>query len=90
MVNALMKADIVDSAVRGVHAHMMAYAHGRVNDDLMACMFATWRCGGGSLPDWMGLSRQRTAAETGSRRLVRPAAGAPSAEFPALENRREI
>jgi len=55
MVAVLMSKDIVDATVRGVHSHLMAYAHGRINDDPMACMFATWRSGGGALPDWMGL-----------------------------------
>ncbi len=55
MYAAAMSKDIVDATVRGVHSHLMAYAHGRVNDDPLACMFATWRSGGGALPDWMGL-----------------------------------
>ena len=58
MATTVTKADTVDTAVRSVHSHLMAYAQGLTNDDLMACMFATWRCGGGALPDWLGLGEE--------------------------------
>lgn len=49
------QTESLDSEMRGVYSHLMAYARGRGNDDPVACMFATWRYGGGALPAWMGL-----------------------------------
>ena len=42
--------------VRDLHAHLMAYARGRTNDDALACIIASWTYGGGALPAWLGLS----------------------------------
>lgn len=56
MSAVLMQSEILVSAMRGIYSHLTAYARGRVNDDPVACMFATWHCGGGALPERMGLS----------------------------------
>jgi nitrogen fixation protein NifQ len=58
MATTVTQSEAIESAVHDTHAHLMAYAQGHVNDDLVACMFASWRSGVGALPDWMGLSQE--------------------------------
>jgi nitrogen fixation protein NifQ len=39
-----------------VYRELMARAVGDGNDHVLACMIASWQAGGGSMPDWLGLS----------------------------------
>ncbi len=48
--------DFVPKKVRLIHARLMSHARGETSDDAVACMFASWRCGGSALPDWLGLA----------------------------------
>lgn len=38
-----------------LYQDLLAQAHGLPNSEILACMFATWVCGGGVLPDGLGL-----------------------------------
>lgn len=44
-----------DQQVLAVYDRLTAFAGGRPNDDLLACMVATRACGGGALPADLGL-----------------------------------
>lgn len=39
-----------------IYSRLMAYARGADNDDTLACIYASWACGVGALPDRLGLS----------------------------------
>lgn len=55
MAAVLQQKDFVQKKVRVIHARLMAHNGNGSNDEAIACMFATWRCGESALPDWMGL-----------------------------------
>lgn len=49
--------DIADP-VRQLHTHLSGFACGRKNGEVLACILASWACGEGALPAWIGLSPQ--------------------------------
>ena len=50
-----MLAASADTELQTIHDRLMAHSHGQDNDDVLACIIASWQTGAGVLPDWLGL-----------------------------------
>lgn len=49
--------DVVTEKCNLLYAQIMAYSLHQENDTALACMLASWVCGEGVLPEWMGLGK---------------------------------
>jgi nitrogen fixation protein NifQ len=52
----------IDHEVRGLQARLMGQASGKPGDQRLACIIASWSCGAGALPAWLGLGAEGFAA----------------------------
>lgn len=68
----------VEPGILATHARLMAHARGELNDHDLACMLASWRHGGGNMPNRLGLS------EAWFRTLLAHHFPGTDVDFPAL------
>ncbi len=49
----------VEDVCRQLHFQLMEHSQGRANDDPLACILASWSCGLGGLPTFLGLEPEQ-------------------------------
>lgn len=54
-MNTIALLKDVDDACRRLHIQLMKHSQGKANDDLLACILASWSCGLSGLPALLGL-----------------------------------
>jgi len=61
-MNTVVSFKDVEEACRQLHIHLMEHSRGHSNDDLLACILASWSCGLGGLPVSLGLAPEQFQA----------------------------
>ncbi|VAX12350.1 Nitrogenase FeMo-cofactor synthesis molybdenum delivery protein NifQ [hydrothermal vent metagenome] len=61
-MNTVVSFNETEDVCRQLHAQLMEHSQGQTNDDLLACMLASWSCGLAGLPVFMGLAAEQFQA----------------------------
>ncbi len=58
-MNTVLLFKDVEDTCRQLHIQLMRHSQGRANDDPLACILASWSCGLGALPAFLGLGSEQ-------------------------------
>ncbi|HEB57413.1 MAG TPA: nitrogen fixation protein NifQ [Gammaproteobacteria bacterium] len=61
-MNTVVSSNKTEDACRQLHTQLMEHSQGQANDDLLACILASWSCGQADLPVFMGLVAEQFQA----------------------------